>query len=252
MGEVILEARSLYRSFAGKLAVDNLNLELRLGEILGFLGPNGAGKTTSLRMLSGVLQPQTGTILLKGQSLALMQHRLPSLIGYLPEGAPQWAEREVGEFLSFMADLQGMTPVQSHHAQEKYGGMLGLTSVWYQPISTLSKGFRRRVSLAATLLHEPPVLLLDEPTDGLDPNQKQHVHDLLKELSKERAILISTHNLEEVKALCQRVVVIAAGKIVAQGDLASLYALDGQGRQDLTAVFQHLTKGDETQLAKAS
>jgi gliding motility-associated transport system ATP-binding protein len=235
----LIEIAGLTKRFGSFTAVDNVSFRLAKGEVLGFLGPNGAGKTTTMRMLAGFVTPTSGTAAIAGHDVALEPVAARQALGFLPEGAPTYPEMTVSGFLRFVARIRGYSGAA---LVERIAAALALTqleSVCMQPVETLSKGFKRRVGLAQALLHDPPVLVLDEPTDGLDPNQKHEVRTLIRRMAPEKAIVISTHILEEVDAVCSRAIIIAAGKVVADDTPAALAARDPQGR--LEAVFRAVT-----------
>lgn len=206
-------AQSLSRHYGNTVAVSDLSFEIAGGTILGFLGPNGAGKSTTMRMLTGYLRPTSGTAKLNGYDIRTETQLAQRQIGYLPEGSPLYGEMTVESFLSFIASIRGYKGPAKHHAVARVLMRLDLESVAKQPIERLSKGFARRVGLAQAMIHEPSILILDEPTDGLDPIQKQQVRKLILELASDRIVIISTHILEEVSLLCQRLLVIAEGQI---------------------------------------
>jgi len=211
----MLELDALEKSFNGKSAVTGMNFTLSKGEVLGFLGQNGAGKSTTMRMIAGVLEPDTGDARIMGHSITQDRREAQRHIGYLPEGAPLYRDMTPTAFLRFMADAHGLSRSDRNNAIERVIADARIAAVAGQPISTLSKGYRRRVGLAGAILHDPPVLLLDEPTDGLDPIQKRAVRALIARMAPEKAILISTHTLEEVPAMCTRVIVVDHGRVVA-------------------------------------
>ncbi len=214
MGELSIVARSLSKHYGNLLAVDQLSFEVGAGEVLGFLGPNGAGKSTTMKMLTGFLTPTSGTAVINGHDIIDDSLAARRSIGYLPEGAPAYGEMSVRKFLEFIARARGY---KGREALAKAGAAierLNLAKVPEQPIETLSKGFKRRVGLAQAILHDPQVLILDEPTDGLDPNQKHEVRKLIREMSSEKIIVISTHVLEEVHALCNRAMIISDGRLL--------------------------------------
>ncbi len=220
----MLEAAGLSKSFNGQMAVDDISLAVEKGEILGFLGPNGAGKTTTMKMLTGFMRPSSGSAKVCGELITGGNAHTRRHIGYLPEGAPLYGDMTPRAFLSFIARCHKMHGKRGAEAQERAVEAVDLKAVLDQRIATLSKGFRRRVAIAAAIIHAPPVLILDEPTDGLDPNQKHEVRYLIRRMSAERAIIISTHILEEVESLCSRAVVIRRGKIVADETPSGLKA----------------------------
>jgi ABC-2 type transport system ATP-binding protein len=205
----------LTKRFGPLCAVDDVSLHLRRGEVLGFLGPNGAGKSTTMRMLTGFVQPTAGTASVLGHDVVTDAIEARRRVGYLPEGAPLYADMTVTGFLDFVAEMRGYRAGEKRARIAAAVAKTQLAEVMPRPIETLSKGFKRRVGLAQAILHDPPVLVLDEPTDGLDPNQKHEVRRLIQEMAEDKAIIISTHILEEVDAICTRAVVIAHGRIVA-------------------------------------
>ena len=228
----MIKTQNLSKNFDGILAVDNLSFSVEPGEVLGFLGPNGAGKSTTMRMLAGFITPSGGTASICGHDVSQEPIAARSVLGYLPEGAPLYAEMTVGSFLGFMADLRGLKDAHRKSRLDYVIGRLQLEGVIAQSIDTLSKGFKRRVGLAQAILHDPRVLILDEPTDGLDPLQKHEVRTLIGEIAKEKTIVISTHILEEVDAVCTRALIIARGKLVADDTPAALKARAPSGRLD--------------------
>lgn len=212
----LIEAKNLKKSFGDFVAVDNINLTVERGEVVGFLGPNGAGKSTTMKMLTGFLEPDGGEIFIEGIDLKTKPLEAKKSIGYLPEGAPSYSDMEVSEFLSFVGKMRGLNNNGSLNTRlSDMAEQINLKEVWHKPIETLSKGFKRRVGIAQALIHDPDILILDEPTDGLDPNQKYEMRDLIKKISTNKAIVISTHILEEVEAVCSRTVIIANGQLLA-------------------------------------
>ena len=212
----LIEAKNLKKSFGDFVAVDNINLTVERGEVVGFLGPNGAGKSTTMKMLTGFLEPDGGEIFIEGIDLKSKPLEAKKSIGYLPEGAPSYSDMEVSEFLSFVGKMRGLNNNGSLNTRlSNMAEQINLKEVWHKPIETLSKGFKRRVGIAQALIHDPDILILDEPTDGLDPNQKYEMRDLIKKISTNKAIVISTHILEEVEAVCSRTVIIANGQLLA-------------------------------------
>lgn len=214
----------LYKRFGSLLAVDDLSLSVRRGEVLGFIGPNGSGKSTTMKMATGFLAPDQGLVTIRGIDMLTNATRAKKHIGYLPEGAPAYGDMSPAAFLRFIAEIRGIErkKIRSHIddavGRTEIGGVMG------RPIETLSKGFKRRVGLAQAILHRPDVLMLDEPTDGLDPNQKQHVRDLIADIAHETAIVISTHILEEIEAVCSRVLLIDRGHVVIDGTAQQMQA----------------------------
>ena len=207
----------LTKRFGPLTAVDDVSLSVDRGEVLGFLGPNGSGKTTTMRMITGFLSPSAGSVVVGGHDVATSLLAAQRRIGYLPEGAPLYGDMTTRAFLSFIAGARGMSGADAVRRIESMVDRVDLGSVMHQPIDTLSKGFKRRVGLAQALLHDPDFLILDEPTDGLDPNQKHQVRDLIRDMGHDKAIIISTHILEEVDAVCTRAAVIARGRVVFDG-----------------------------------
>jgi ABC-2 type transport system ATP-binding protein len=211
----MIRAASLTKDFGSIRAVDGITFSVEKGEILGFLGPNGAGKSTTMKMLTGFLTPTSGSAAIGGHDIGGEPLAAKRLFGYLPETGPLYPEMTVRQFLRFVADVRGLRGEAAGAALERVRGICHLREVWGQPLETLSKGFRQRVGLAQAVLHDPPVLILDEPTDGLDPNQKGEVRRLIRGMAGEKAIILSTHILEEVEAMCTRVIIIDRGRIVA-------------------------------------
>jgi ABC-2 type transport system ATP-binding protein len=220
----MITTKNLSKRYGDKLAVDDLTFSVAPGEVLGFLGANGAGKSTTMRMSAGVVSPSQGQVSVCGHDIELAPVEAKSCMGYLPEGAPSYGEMTVSEFLDFVADVRGLTGDLRRRRRGIVVDRLGLAPVIQQVVETLSKGFRRRVGLAQALIHDPQVLILDEPTDGLDPNQKHEVRRLINELSKEKLVVVSTHILEEVHEVCTRAIIIANGRIVADETPTALEA----------------------------
>lgn len=213
----MIEVIEISRNFGRFQAVSNVSFQVQKSEVLGFLGPNGAGKSTTMKMLTGYLQPSSGDALICGHSVTKQSLKARAKIGYLPESAPSYGEMQVEEFLRFAGKVRGLTGGKLNSQIEKVLEDTSLQTVRKQLIETLSKGYRQRTCLAQSLLHDPPVLLLDEPTDGLDPNQKYEVRKLISQLKEDRTILVSTHILEEVEAICTRAIILSEGKIVGDG-----------------------------------
>ncbi len=214
---VLIEAEDLRKCFGPIVAVDNISLTVNTGEVLGFLGPNGAGKSTTMKMITGFLEPDRGRARIAGIDIGSDPKAAKARLGYLPEGAPAYGDMYPETFLRFIAEIRGFTGNDVAVRVDRAIELTGLRSVLDRQIDALSKGFRRRVGLAQAILHDPDVLIMDEPTDGLDPNQKHHVRELISTMAKEKAIIVSTHILEEVEAVCTRAVVIDKGLIVADG-----------------------------------
>lgn len=213
----MIVADHLVKDFGQKRAVDNVSLTVKRGEVLGFLGPNGAGKSTTMKMLTGFLRPSAGRASIAGYDVTTAAMSARKVLGYLPEGAPLYPDMTPWSLLHFCAEVRNLPSDLRRKRIIESIERTNLQSVVMQPIDTLSKGFKRRVGLAQALLHDPEVLILDEPTDGLDPNQKHEVRELIREIAPNKAIIISTHILEEVDAICSRAVIIADGKVIADG-----------------------------------
>ncbi|HLI17928.1 MAG TPA: ABC transporter ATP-binding protein [Rhodanobacteraceae bacterium] len=218
----MIRTENLGKRYGRLDAVAALDLRVAPGQVLALLGPNGAGKTTSMRMIAGFLQPTTGRAMVCGYDVVREPIKARRALGYLPEGAPSYGELSVAEFLAFAARVRGLTGISGARRMDDMIERLQLQPVLAQGIETLSKGYRRRVCLAQALLHDPPVLILDEPTDGLDPNQQREVHALIRGMARDRAIIVSTHALDEVRAACNRVAILAKGRLRAEGTPAEL------------------------------
>lgn len=220
----MIKVKNLTKAFGPKLAVNNVSFSVERGEVLGFLGPNGAGKSTSMRMITGFIPPTSGSVSIGGHDV--VENPIPAkrLIGYLPENAPAYTDMTVYGFLNFAAELRGLGGDAKKQAVHRAVEMCFLESVLHQSIDTLSKGFRHRTCFAQSVIHDPDVLILDEPTDGLDPNQKHEVRTLIKRMGERKAIVFSTHILEEVEAACTRAIIIDRGQIVANGTPSELKA----------------------------
>ena len=211
----MIEVKSLCKSYGAINAVDDLSFNVEAGQVLGFLGPNGAGKSTTMKMLTGFLAPTSGTALIDGIDAVENSVVARKKIGYLPEGAPSYGEMTVRQFLTFVARARLIEKGEVRASVDQVIEKLNLVEVKHQVIETLSKGYKRRVGLAQAIIHDPQILILDEPTDGLDPNQKREVRRLIRDMAKDKIIIISTHILEEVQAVCNRVMIIAQGKLLA-------------------------------------
>jgi ABC-2 type transport system ATP-binding protein len=223
----MIEIKDLTKRYGTFTAVDNLSFRVEAGEVLGFLGPNGAGKSTTMKMIAGFLAPTSGSVKVAGFDIAEEPLQAKQALGYLPEGAPAYGEMTPQSFLEFIADLRGLDGATKQSRIKKVVEQLGLQKVLHQRIETLSKGFKRRVGIAQAILHDPKVLILDEPTDGLDPNQKEEVRNLISSMAKDKLIIISTHILEEVNAVCTRAIIIAGGKLLAD---AKPFELEARSR----------------------
>ncbi|WP_198371658.1 ABC transporter ATP-binding protein [Roseomonas rosulenta] len=233
----LIEIERLTKRFGAFTAVDDVSFSVDRGEVVGFLGPNGAGKSTTMKMLAGFVTPTAGTARICGQDVVDHPVAAKRSLGYLPEGAPTYPEMTVSAFLGFVARIRGYRGANLATRVAHAMDLTQLEGVRLQPIETLSKGFKRRVGLAQSLLHDPPVLVLDEPTDGLDPNQKHEVRELIRRMAPEKAILISTHILEEVEAVCTRAIIIAHGRVLADATPKALEQPD----RTLEQVFRDLT-----------
>jgi ABC-2 type transport system ATP-binding protein len=218
----MLEIRHLVKSFGPLIAVDDVSFTVPQGEVLGFLGPNGAGKSTTMKMITSFLAPTAGTAIICGYDIATQTIAAKRHIGYLPEGAPAYPDMTPADFLDFIAHIRGFSGDEAMRRIGRVVEMIRIGEVMHQPIETLSKGFKRRVGVAQALLHDPDVLILDEPTDGLDPNQKYEMRTVIAAMRPDKAIIISTHLLEEVEAVCSRAIIIAHGRILADGTPAEL------------------------------
>jgi ABC-2 type transport system ATP-binding protein len=238
----LIEIEGLTKRFGDFTAVDHVTFEVQRGEVLGFLGPNGAGKSTTMRMLAGFMIPSEGRASICGHDVQEAAIKARRELGFLPEGAPTYPEMSVSGFLDFVARVRGYHGAELNRRIDHAIALTTLEGVRLQPIETLSKGFKRRVGLAQALLHDPPVLVLDEPTDGLDPNQKHEVRTLIAQMAPEKAIVISTHILEEVDAVCTRAIIIARGRVVADATPAELGRMHPSGKLD--DVFRQITMPD--------
>ena len=234
---LMIKIENLVKIFGAKRAVDGISFSVERGEVVGFLGPNGSGKSTTMRMITGYYAPDGGRVSVGGHDVAEAPLAAKRLIGYLPENAAAYTDMTVHGFLAFAAELRGLSGEAKKRAVARAVDRCFLVSVLHQSIDTLSKGYRHRTCLAQALIHDPEVLVLDEPTDGLDPNQKHEVRNLIRELGKTKAVVFSTHILEEVDAACTRAIIIDRGRIVAQG------TPDELGRP-LDEVFRRITSVD--------
>jgi ABC-2 type transport system ATP-binding protein len=220
----LIEVVSLSKRFGSIVAVDDVTFSVPRGVVMGFLGPNGAGKSTTMRVITGYLPPTAGTARVLGHDIQKEPVEVKKRIGFLPEGAPLYGDMTVMSLLEFIAEIRQLSGTKAKQRIMYSIERMGLQQVLHQRIETLSKGFKRRVGFAQAILHDPDVLILDEPTDGLDPNQKHHVRELIRELGKSKAIIISTHILEEVDAVCDRAVIIDRGRVVSNGTPVELHA----------------------------
>ena len=245
----MIKVENLSKSFGLKRAVDGISFEVGKGEVLGFLGPNGAGKSTTMRIITGFIPPSAGRISVCGFDVTENPIEVKRRVGYLPEAAPSYGEMSVLSFLNFAAEMRGLQGEERRKAVRRVVGLCHLEGVLGQTIETLSKGFRHRTGLAQALIHDPEVLILDEPTDGLDPNQKHEVRTLIREMGSSKAIIFSTHILEEVEAACTRAIIIDRGRIVANGTPQELKARASTGRLD--DFFRSVTRSDTVAEAAA-
>jgi len=234
----MIEVKELRRSFGPVVAVDGISFNVEKGEVLGLLGPNGAGKTTAMRILACFLRPDSGTATVCGYDILKNPIQVRRVLGYLAENVPAYNEMTVGGFLNFICDVREIAGKDRKQALDRIVPMCSIDSVYHQTIETLSKGYKRRVGLAQALIHDPDVLVLDEPTDGLDPNQKHGVRKLINNMAKDKCIIISTHILEEVEAVCSRTIIIAKGRILVDSTPAELKQ---QHQCSLDAVFRKIT-----------
>ncbi|MFT5122682.1 MAG: ABC-2 type transport system ATP-binding protein [Kiritimatiellia bacterium] len=235
----------LVKDFGARRAVDDVTFEVEKGTVLGFLGPNGAGKSTTMRMITGFIKPTSGTAVIDGHDIVKSPVHARSRFGYLPESAPSYRNMTVREFLRFMAEMRGFKGPKVNAVVDGTIEKCFLEEVRNQTIETLSKGYRQRTCFAQAILHDPPVLIMDEPTDGLDPNQKHVVREMIKEMAAEKVIILSTHVLEEVGAICNRIIIINSGKVVKDAKPAELAA---EGK--LEDVFRRLTQTEDTNVSK--
>ena len=237
--EELISVSELTKRFGPLTAVDGVSFKVQRGEVLGFLGPNGSGKSTTMRMITGFLPPTAGQILVCGLDVLTKPVEVKARIGYLPEGAPLYSDMTARSLLNFVAETRNMDKAMRRRRIDEVGAKLQIEDIFYQPIETLSKGYKRRVGLAQAIIHDPDVLILDEPTDGLDPNQKHEVRQLLGEMAADKAIILSTHILEEVDAVCSRAVIIARGRLLVDETPQELRARSETG--ELEDVFRQMT-----------
>lgn len=235
----MIEVKELRRSFGPVVAVDGISFSAEKGEVLGLLGPNGAGKTTAMRIIACFLRPDSGTASVCGYDILRNPVEVRMSLGYLAENVPAYNEMTVGGFLNFICDVREIRGKDRKAALDRVVPMCSIESVYHQSIETISKGYKRRVGLAQTLIHDPDVLILDEPTDGLDPNQKYEVRKLIGKMAKDKCIIISTHILEEVEAVCSRTIIIAKGRILVD---STPDKLKEEHQCGLDAVFRRITR----------
>lgn len=234
--KITINVQNLCKNYGALKASDNLNFKAEAGEVIALLGPNGAGKSTLMNMIAGYLAPTSGKIEVLGKNIAQYPLFAKENIGFLPEGAPLYADLTVKRFLQYMAELRGLGKDAVKNAAE----IANITEVMEQKVDTLSKGYQRRVGFAQSILSNPPILLLDEPTDGLDPNQKDYIRALIKKMAKDKTIIISTHLLDEAESVCNRIIVLDKGSIKSDGDLATL--LKQTKTRSIAAAFRKLTQ----------
>jgi ABC-2 type transport system ATP-binding protein len=220
----MISVESVTKRYGSLTAVDSLSFEVDRGEVVGFLGPNGAGKTTMMRMLTGTLEPDEGSVLFEGTPISVDLRGAKSRVGYLPESNPLYEEMYASEYLEYVSELRGMDQSGTAGAISDATDETGVAEVFYRPIGELSKGYRQRLGLAAAILHRPEILILDEPTEGLDPNQRVEIRRLVTELGKERTVLLCTHVMQEVEATCSRLIILNRGKLIAGGSVQELLA----------------------------
>ena len=220
--DATIQVRGVSKHFGSNVAVDDLTFHVRRGEVVGFLGPNGAGKTTTMRMLTSFYTPDSGSILIDGVDAQEQDMVTRASIGYLPENNPLYEDLMVSEYLAFVANLRGMSSAELKRNLDQTVEEAAIAEVYYRPINQLSKGYHQRVGLAGAILHRPPILVMDEPTEGLDPNQRMTIRDLIKTLGEERTVLLSTHVMQEVENTCERVLVISRGRLVADASVQDL------------------------------
>ncbi|HIJ53821.1 MAG TPA: ATP-binding cassette domain-containing protein [Planctomycetes bacterium] len=235
----MISVKQLRRSFGAIVAVDGISFDVEKGQVLGLLGPNGAGKTTAMRMLACFLKPDSGTAAVCGYDILQNPIGVRRSLGYLAENSPAYNEMTVGAFLNFVCDVRQIQGKERKRALDRVVPMCSIDSVYHQTIETLSKGYMRRVGLAQALIHDPEVLILDEPTDGLDPNQKYEVRELINSMAKDKCIIISTHILEEVEAVCSRTIIISKGRILVD---STPEKLKEKYKCNLDEVFRKITK----------
>lgn len=235
----MISVKELRRSFGPIVAADGVSFDVEKGQVLGFLGPNGAGKTTVMRMLACFLAPDSGTATICGHDILKKPVQVRRCLGYLAENAPAYGEMTVGSFLDFICDVRQIEGKKRKQALDRIVPTCAIESVYHQTIETLSKGYQRRVGLAQALIHDPKVLILDEPTDGLDPNQKHEVRELINKMARDKCIIVSTHILEEVEAICSRAIIIARGRILVD---STPEKLKEEHQCSLDAVFRKITK----------
>ena len=245
MSEVMIEARDLVKRYDGVTAIDKVSMKVSRGEVLGFLGPNGAGKSTTMKILTCFTSPTEGSATVNGHDVITDSLAARASIGYLPENNPLYPDMLVLEYLQFVAEVRGLAKDEAQRRIKQVVEETGLGAVFAQEIRTLSKGFRQRVGLAQALLHKPPILIMDEPMSGLDPNQAVEIRDLIKDIGRERTVILSTHNLAEVQVACSRVLIISKGKIVADDTADGLRERAGKSRFVMAVLDKGAGFGDK-------
>ena len=245
----MIQVKNLTKYYGDLCAVDQISLDIQQGKILGLLGPNGAGKTTTLRMLTGFLQPTAGSIHVKDYSIDEHPLEIKKILGYLPESAPLYHDMLVYDYLNYVADIRGIDKDRKMKRIRKLADLCGINEVMHQPIDVLSKGYKQRVGLAHAMMNDPEILVLDEPTSGLDPNQIVEIRQIIKQIGKEKTIILSTHILSEAEATCDRVVIINRGKIVADGSTESLKESAGDKKNIHLSLQNASFKSVETALS---
>lgn len=247
---VLVETRALVKRFGAFTAVDGITFSVQRGEVVGFLGPNGAGKSTTMKIIAGFLEPTSGSAFIAGHDSRKDSLAARRRLGYLPEGAPAYPDMTVATFLEFVASMRGLSKARARDRLAELVESIDIADVWNRRIEALSKGYKRRVGIAQALVHDPDVLILDEPTDGLDPNQKHEMRELIRALAPSKAIVVSTHILEEVEAICTRAIIIARGKMLADATPAELLARAPEAAAErpqgvrttrLEDAFRHIT-----------
>lgn len=258
--EEMIRVENLFKWYARRLAVNDLSFSVKRGDLLGFIGPNGAGKSTTMRMITGYIPPSLGRVIIKGMDMAVSPIEAKSCLGYLPENAPLYSNMSVLAFLKFIASMRGLKGKALTAKVDATIEHCFLGNVRHQRIDTLSKGYKHRTCFAQSILHDPDILVLDEPTDGLDPNQKREIRKLIKEMSRTKAIVLSTHILEEVETLCTKVLVIAEGKKVFDGEPSALKAMSpragdvliginsAENRRDIIETFENIELCDKVEV----
>lgn len=226
----LVSAKDVRKRFGETVAVDDISMDVERGEVVGFLGPNGAGKSTTMKMITGFLEPDAGRATICGHDVWADPVAAKARLGYLPEGAPAYGDMPVADFLTFCGKMRGLRGAKLNDRLAEMVERVRLAEVWARPVEALSKGYRRRVGIAQALIHDPDVLILDEPTDGLDPNQKHEMRELIRTIAPNKSIIVSTHILEEVEAICTRAVIIAKGRVVADATPHDLLERAAEGR----------------------